>query len=84
MNLEQSGNGTGATARTDDELHDAPSEPPIRPPLGRLLAEAGVASEYELQLALAEGMGTGERLGEVLLRRGWIDECGLARLLAQQ
>jgi regulator of replication initiation timing len=55
-----------------------------RPPLLSLLAEAGVASEGELQLALVEGMGTGERLGEVVLRRGLIDEAGLARLLARQ
>jgi hypothetical protein len=29
-------------------------------------------------------MGSGERLGEVVLRRGWIDEAGLARVLARQ
>src|SRR6266545_3630510 len=55
-----------------------------RPSLTTLLAEAGVASEEQLRLAVAEGMGTGERLGEIVLRRGWIDEAGLARLLARQ
>ncbi len=55
-----------------------------RPPLASLLAEAGVASEEQLRLAVAEGMGSGERLGEVVLRRGWIDEAGLARVLARQ
>jgi hypothetical protein len=55
-----------------------------RPPLASLLAEAGVASEEQLRLAVAEGMGSGERLGEIVLRRGWIDEAGLAQLLARQ
>jgi hypothetical protein len=49
-----------------------------------LLVEAGVAEEDQLRIALAEGMGRGERLGEVVLRRGWIDEEGLAQLLARQ
>ncbi len=52
--------------------------------LAALLAEAGVASEEQLRIAVAEGMGSGERLGEVVLRRGWIDEAGLARVLARQ
>ncbi|MDF2749046.1 MAG: Type secretion system protein N-terminal domain [Gaiellaceae bacterium] len=55
-----------------------------RPPLLSLLVDAGVAPEAQLRLALAEGMGRGERLGEVVLRRGWIDEERLAQLLAQQ
>ena len=55
-----------------------------RRPLASLLAEAGVASEEQLRLAVAEGMGSGERLGEIVLRRGWIDEAGLGRLLARQ
>jgi hypothetical protein len=49
-----------------------------------LLAEAGVASMEQLRSALSEGLGRGERLGEVVLRRGWIDETGLARLVARQ
>ena len=55
-----------------------------RPSLFSLLVEVEVASEHDLRMAVAEGMGTGERLGEVVLRRGWIDEEGLARLLALQ
>lgn len=55
-----------------------------RPSLLSVLVEAGVASEEQLRLALAEGMGTGERLGEVVLRKGWIDQDGLGRLLAAQ
>jgi hypothetical protein len=55
-----------------------------RPSLSSLLVEAGVASEEQVRLAAAEGMGNGERLGEVALRRGWVDQRGLARLLARQ
>jgi hypothetical protein len=49
-----------------------------------LLVEAGVASEEQLQLVLAEGMATGERLGDAVVRQGWIDQVGLARVLARQ
>ena len=55
-----------------------------RPSLARLLDEAGVASPDEVQAALVEGAQTGERLGEVLLRRAIVDEVQLARLLARQ
>jgi Type II secretion system (T2SS), protein E, N-terminal domain len=56
----------------------------IRPSLLSLLVEAGVAPEQELRAAAASGMGAGERLGDVVLRNGWLDEIGLAQLLAQQ
>ena len=56
----------------------------VRQPLLAVLASAGVASEEDLRSALAEGMDSGERLGEVVLRRGWLDEAGLARVLADQ
>jgi hypothetical protein len=55
-----------------------------RPSLLRVLADAGVAGEEELRLAFAEAMGTGERFGEIVLRRGWVNEEGLAAALAQQ
>ena len=61
-----------------EDNHSTPSEAGAtgvtRPPLLSLLVDAGVAPEAQLRLALAEGMGRGERLGEVVLRRGWIDE----------
>jgi hypothetical protein len=56
----------------------------VRPSLLSLLVEAGVAPEQELRAAAALGMGAGERLGEVVLRNGWLDEDGLGRLLARQ
>jgi hypothetical protein len=62
----------------------APAVRSVRPSLLSLLVEAGVAPEQELRLAAASGMGAGERLGEVVLRNGWLDEEGLGRLLAQQ
>jgi hypothetical protein len=55
-----------------------------RRPLGALLIEAGIASEDEIQDALDECIRTRERLAEVVLRRGWISERKLARLLADQ
>ena len=67
----------------DQQVSDAPMTRP-RQALANLLAEAGVASEEQLQQALAEGLTSGQRLGEVVLRRGWIDEAGLARLIARQ
>jgi hypothetical protein len=55
-----------------------------REPLIEVLAKAGVASRDDLRVALAEGLRNGERLGEVVLRQGWIDEEGLGRLIASQ
>ena len=53
-------------------------------PLVSLLVDAGVASEEQLQLMLVEGLATGERLGDAIVREGWIDQVGLARVLARQ
>lgn len=55
-----------------------------RAPLVSLLVDAGVASEEQLQLMLVEGLATGERLGDTIVRQGWIDQVGLARVLARQ
>ena len=55
-----------------------------RPSLGRLLVEAGVASEQQVKFAIAEGLGTGEKLGQVLVRKGWASYEVLAELLAEQ
>ncbi|MEL6188408.1 MAG: DUF4388 domain-containing protein [Myxococcota bacterium] len=50
-------------------------------PLGARLVQAGVLSEEQLGLALADRVETGRSLGEVLLDRDWIDE-GLLRAQA--
>lgn len=56
----------------------------LRPSLASLMVEEGVATAEQLEEALQEGKQTGERLGEVVVRRGWINEAGLAELLARQ
>lgn len=81
--MEQQWNGAARPVEADGGEHAAIGER-VRPPLVRLLTKAGVASEQDLRLAVAQGMATGERLGEVVLRRGWIDERRLAEVLAEQ
>lgn len=61
--------------------HASPRE---RAPLGELLVEAGFATTDQIEEALAEGGETGERLGEVVVRRHWATEDDVAILLAQQ
>ena len=56
----------------------------MRPLLGAILAERGLIDSDRLAEALAEGQATKERLGDVLLRHGWIYEQELARALAHQ
>jgi hypothetical protein len=55
-----------------------------RLPLGKLLVQEGVASEADVQDALDECIRRQEGLAEVGLRRGWISEKKLAKLLADQ
>jgi hypothetical protein len=55
-----------------------------RLPLGALLVKAGVASEADIRDALDEGNRKGEKLGQVVLRRGWLSERKLAKILADQ
>lgn len=62
---------------------DSPMRRP-RPSLASLMAEEGIATKEQLEEALAEGQHTGERLGEVVLRRGWTTEAALANLIARQ
>ena len=53
-------------------------------PLGTLLHRSGLVTAEQLGSALAEGSRTRQRLGEVLVQRGWIDDAHLSRLLAGQ
>lgn len=55
-----------------------------RPSLAALLTAAGLATYEQITEALEEGMGTGEKLGEVIVRHGWASEEQLAELLAEQ
>ena len=55
-----------------------------RTALGTLLIERGQLDEARLEEALAIGEAGGERLGEVLVRLGWVSEEELAKTLADQ
>jgi hypothetical protein len=55
-----------------------------RVPLGRLFVESGLLNDAQVEDALFEGSQTGERLGEIVVRRGLISEEDLARTLAEQ
>ena len=55
-----------------------------RPALGTMLTDRSFITREQLAEALAEGEATGERLGEVIVRRGWISEHDLAKVLADQ
>jgi hypothetical protein len=56
----------------------------VRPLLGSLLIEKGMITSEQLDEALRERADTGDRLGEILLRRRWLFEDELARALAEQ
>jgi len=58
--------------------------PADRIPLGRLFVKAGMLTETQVDDALREGSQTGERLGEVVVRRGLATEEKVAQMLAEQ
>jgi hypothetical protein len=62
----------------------AGSDEPPRVPLGQLLIDAGLIDQAQLDDALFEGSRTGERVGEVVVRKGLVTEDDVARLLAEQ
>ena len=55
-----------------------------RPYLGAVLLKSKLLSPEQLDVALAEQTGTGNRLGEILIRRGWLFPQDIARALATQ
>ena len=57
---------------------------PARQALGTMLIERNFLTEAQLAEALEEGAASGERLGEVVVRRGWVGEDDLAKVLAEQ
>ena len=57
---------------------------PGRAALGQLLVRGGHITPVQLDQALEEGSKTGERLGEVVVKHGWVTEDDVARLLAEQ
>ena len=78
--------GTVAVERITREpaAEARPGRAPRRPSLAGLLVGAGLTTYEQITEALEEGLGTGERLGEVIVRRGWATEEDLAALLAEQ
>ncbi len=67
---------------SDDAEHS--KETGIRTALGTMLIEAGFLDNSRLEEALRIGTDTGERLGEVVVRKGWASEDDLAKILAKQ
>jgi type IV pilus assembly protein PilB len=55
-----------------------------RLPLGALLLREKLLSAEQLEEALAEKDETGNRLGEIVVRRGWVSGRALAHALAEQ
>jgi Type II secretion system (T2SS), protein E, N-terminal domain len=62
----------------------AGTPPADRIPLGRFFVNAGILNESQVDSALYEGSQTGERLGEVIVRRGLATEDQVAQMLAEQ
>ncbi|MCO4768503.1 MAG: glycosyl transferase family protein [Deltaproteobacteria bacterium] len=52
--------------------------------LGQVLKNRGLLTETELHEALEEQGQTGELLGELLVRKGWVKEAEISRTLAQR
>jgi len=52
--------------------------------IGELLKEKGIIKDEQIEFALREQKVTGERLGDILLRMGFVTEDELAMTLAQQ
>jgi hypothetical protein len=59
-----------------------PFDPPVR--LGDLMVSKGFITVEQLSQALVESRESGQLVGRVLLRRGWVFEDELARALAEQ
>jgi type IV pilus assembly protein PilB len=55
---------------------------PLR--LGQALVEAGRLQERQLRTALHEQQSSGVRLGDILVRRGYVDDTAVAQSLAAQ
>lgn len=53
-------------------------------PLGTLIFRAGLLTEAQLEEALADSIDRGQRLGQVLVERGLLQEADVARVLAGQ
>lgn len=78
------GNGhtdAGFEFSTDDLLE---SGLVLAPQLGDMLASRGLVTEEELSSALTEQERTGDRIGEILVHGGAVEEMALLRVLSEQ
>jgi len=53
-------------------------------PLGELLVRRGLLERWQLQQALNERAESGQRIGEVIVERGWVTPAAIAHALAEQ
>jgi type IV pilus assembly protein PilB len=53
-------------------------------PLGELLVRRGLLERWQLQEALNERAESGQRIGEVIVERGWVTPAAIAHALAEQ
>lgn len=56
---------------------------PPRLRIGALLLRSGLLSAEQLAEALEEKEATGQRIGEIVVQRGWLSDDDLARTLAE-
>jgi hypothetical protein len=92
VETEQVYRNVDGTVAVERITRDAPPSPTLdrrkrperRPSLAGLLVNGGFTTYEQITEALEEGLGTGERLGEVIVRRGWATQEDLAALLAEQ
>jgi type IV pilus assembly protein PilB len=54
------------------------------PQIGKLLKDAGLVNDAQIQFAVIEQKATGEKLGECLIRLGIVSDSDIARALAEQ
>jgi type IV pilus assembly protein PilB len=69
---------------SDSKGMEAAGLPERRLHLGALLARDGLLTPTQLERAVLEKEETGARLGEIVVRNGWVSSHELARLLAEQ
>jgi hypothetical protein len=72
------------TAHERGTSDPSPGGAPFRRPLGQLALEAGLITQEQLASAIADIQSRGQRLREVLIGRGLLDEPQLAQLLELQ
>jgi Type II secretion system (T2SS), protein E, N-terminal domain len=73
---------SNGTLKVVGQASDPGAAPPPR--LGDLLVRKGLVTDDQLSAALVESRQSGDVVGRVLIRRGWVFESELARVLAEQ